>query len=768
MMRNSAGAAATKRAGRLPGWALLAGSASAAMAVAAPVDAYAQAAATPSIGNEIVVTAQRRAERLEDVPMAVTAITAESIANANILNLHEIGQVSAGTQVSYGGAFTQPSIRGVTTLTMGNGVENNVAIYIDGFYEASTTGINMELANLASIEVLKGPQGTLYGRNATGGAILINTLAPSETLTGRFDLSYATYNDKRASAYVSGPLGDNLRLGVAAAYRDHDGFHRLIDRTVLGRTTRRVIGLNEGSVRTKLEADLGERTTATLAYNYGYNDNPGGAVYSNYDYPAAFLPAPPLRATRLGEVSFNFEPHFENERHQGTLTLRRQTGIGTLTSYTGYSYQKDRAVFDFDGTFAQLVSFDLAFDQESFQQSADFNIDAIDRLNLVIGGMYYWSDVRSPDDHGTKNIGVNGTISTNTFAATGTSAYSFFADATYQLTDALSLNAGGRYSHDKKTLDMTVIARAGVPDPSLPFVLPPTHRETSFSKFTPRASLRYEIAPRTNVYASWSRGFRSGTYNVSPVTSPDLLVATRPETITAYEIGVKTAQRDVRFDMAAFYYDYSDLNVSVTVPNAACPPGQSCVPVTNFGNAPAAEIYGIDFQVGVTPIERLNVTASGAWLHGRYTDFGNATGTGLDIVTGRNLANQSQDWGGQQMARAPDFSANLSLDYTVPLGAGELLASSNVSYTDSYVISNPSLYGPAAGSLAGRQRYRQKGYALVNASLTWTLDSGLSIGVFARNLTDKLYRATYNGSALGDYSAIAARRSIGGRLGYKF
>ena len=331
-----------------------------------PTEVLAQAVEEDALtaqSSDIVVTAQRRAERLEDVPMAVTAVSADRLANANIVNLHDIGQVSAGTQVSYGGAFTQPSIRGVTTLTMGNGTENNIAIYIDGFYESSTTAINMELANLASIEVLKGPQGTLYGRNATGGAILINTLAPSDTLTGKFDISYASFHDKRASAYVSGPIGANARMAVAANYRDHDGFHTRV--AANGQRLGKAIGLTEGAVRTKLELDLTPELTATLAYNFSYNDNPGGAVYTNHQYAAAFLPR---LQTSYGEVSYNLAPHFENTRHQGTLRLKYETGIGTLSSYTGYTYQEDRAVFDFDGTETQLVSFNLAFDEESFQQ----------------------------------------------------------------------------------------------------------------------------------------------------------------------------------------------------------------------------------------------------------------------------------------------------------------------------------------------------------------------------------------------------------------
>jgi outer membrane receptor protein involved in Fe transport len=143
---------------------------------------------------------------------------------AAVLGRDDLGQLAPGVQINYGGNSLQPAIRGITTLTTGNGVENNVAIYVDGFYEASTTAINSELLNIASIEVLKGPQGTLYGRNATGGAILINTLAPSNVWTGKFQGKYGNFDDATVSGYVSGPLASNIRFAAGGFYRESDGW----------------------------------------------------------------------------------------------------------------------------------------------------------------------------------------------------------------------------------------------------------------------------------------------------------------------------------------------------------------------------------------------------------------------------------------------------------------------------------------------------------------------------------------------------------------
>jgi len=715
--------------------------------------------------QEILVTAQRRAQRLEDIPMAVTAVSAATIETSNITGLHDIGRVAPGVQVNFAGAFTQPSIRGVTTLTNGNGIENNVAIYVDGFYEPSPVTINIELANLASIEVLKGPQGTLYGRNATGGAILINTLAPSETMTAKFDLSYASFDDKRASAYVSGPLSDRVRFSVAGSYRDRGGYLELVDPAVIGRVIGRGNPLTQGMVRTKLEIGLTDSFMATFGYNYIYSNDTTGHVYTPYAYYPASFPQPPRRAPRFGQVSYNVEPKLENVAHQLTLKLVLDTGIGTMTSYTGYTARKDRSQFDFDGTYNQLVSFVSAYDQDTFQQALDFVIKAVDRLDLVVGAAYFYDDIRGvPELGGSSNFGSTGALISKTVSGGTTKSYSLYADATYALTDALSVNVGGRYTHDDKDVDMYVVNGAGA------YTLVPTHKEATFSAFTPRASLRYEIAPRTNVYASWSRGFRSGSFGLGAVSSTDLLRAIRPETLTAYEIGFKMARSNVRLDLAAFYYDYTDINVSVSVPAAQCPAGQTCVPIPQFGNAPGATIYGVDAQVSITPVQGLNIQAGGAWLHARYGDFPNATGNGLNAATGLNVS-QPQDWSHQQMARAPNFSGNFNVDYTFGLAAGEMQLAANVAYTDSYVVNNASLYGPLAGpALANKQRYRQSAFALVNASATWTDPSGhLSFGVFGRNLTDKRYRSTYNGSVnFGDYSGMAPPRSLGVKLGYRY
>jgi iron complex outermembrane receptor protein len=720
------------------------------------------AAGDPTIG-EVVVTAQRRSERLESVPMSITAVTPQTLERSGVGNLLDLGRVTPGAQVNFAGVFVQPAIRGITTLTNGNNVENNVAIYVDGFYEASGLIINMELANIADIEVLKGPQGTLYGRNATGGAILINTLAPSKVLTGDVQATYARFNDRRFSAYISGPITDRVRASLSGYWNRSDGYIKKADPADTSRTSGDAAPLDREALRLKVEADVTSDLTATVGLNYTQMNDPRGNLFSGFTRILPITP-PSARAPRLGTAAFNGENKNLAINKQATLKLAYNTPIGTLTSYTGFTHGLTRSAFDFDGTYVDISRFRSGFRQENWQQAVDYQITAIDHLDLVIGGLFYHDWIET---YPTTQQFANGVVASQTYFQQWTKAWAGYIDATYHFTDQLSLNLGGRYSSE--TRKFLFVPLTGTGAIVAPFTGHEKYQET-FNKFTPRASIRYEIEPRTSVYASVSQGFRPGIFNGSGSADPRLIAPTRSETITAYEVGFKTARSRLRFDAAAFYYDYKDLNLSVTAPNPFCPPGAICGLATIFGNAKKAEVYGLDTQLTLNPIDNLNVRIGAAWLHARYKDAANATGTGVNASNTLNVPGEAQDWSGQQMSRAPNFSANLGADYTIDnVLNGTLLLSGNYSYTDSYVVSNPSLYGPLFPAAANVQRFRQPAYSIVNLSATWRDASNhYSITAFGNNIFDKLYRNTYSGSVFSDLVVPGDPATYGVRVRYEF
>lgn len=708
----------------------------------------AQDADTGDGEEEVVVTAQRRSERLVDVPMSVVAVSGATIEKAGVRSILDLGAVAPGVQVNFAGAATQPSIRGITSLTNAVGYENNVAIYVDGFYSPDMLSINSDLGNVSSIEVLKGPQGALYGRNATGGAILINTLKPSDVLTGRFEASYATFNDWKTSAYISGPISDTVRYSLAGYYRESDGYITFAP----GPRSGDAAPLRQGSFRAKLQWDVTEDLTATFGYNYGLSDDGRGILFTTQDRRPAFLgPAAPL-----GQVAYNYNNINKGTVNEYTLTVVYDTSFGTISSYSGYAQRKSAQEFDFDGSYQDLSSSVFRFGQNTYQQGLDFAITSIENLDLIVGLSYYHDRVRSLPPYYRQSYGANRVPNNSLQLDLTTEAYAFYADATYRVTDALSINVGGRYASETKDIAFVLTGTGAFPR---------TTGSETWSRFTPRASIRYEIAPKTNIYATYSEGFRSGAWPTT-ITRPALLIPIKEEVVTNYEIGVKTSQDNFTLEAAAFYSDDKNLQVSVVTPICV---GTTCTATGITANAPKAEVYGVEAKLSYSPVEGLTINAGGAYLHAEYIIFPNATGNGLNGATGLNISGQSQDWSGQQMARSPEFAGNIGIEYEVPMFTGNLLMSVNANYSGSFVNSNPSLYGPAAGALAKVQRYRTSPYTLVNAQATWTdANDQFSIKVFALNLTDEDYLLAYNGGTYGDYKLPNTPRQFGIQIGYRF
>lgn len=762
-------------------------------------------AADASYNNDIIVTAQRRAQALEDVPMTVTALSSENMVAAGVTSLRDIQNITTGFQLGQGGAFPQPAIRGVTTVLNGT-FENNVAVYVDGFYQTSAQAIGIDLPNIASIEVLKGPQGTLYGRNATGGALLLNTISPGDTWEGKAEVTYARFDDKRASAYVAGPVNDMIGFSLAGYIRRSDGYHVFASRTVPGKITNEdAAPLKQDSIRAKVDFDLTDTFSAVVGYNYTRTLDGRGLLftpYENVNPGYAARPGGNLLPNKLGVVAYDWGAFVDTTQNDLTLTLEWDTGIGTLRSLTGYTIFEPETEFDFDGSYVNQQggtnpiagSFSTSnFKQKTFQQGIDFAINAIERVDLVVGGTYFndkqdtqpggasTSYIIIPSDPSVPPPRSNLIPDLQRFVYAKKEAWAVYADLTFRVTDALSLNVGGRYSEEDQQQATQWLRNTTT-------VLPYTSADATFSKFTPRASVRYELAPRTNVYASYSQGFRSGAFPTFPpsTTNVSTWFAAKQEVVDAYEIGFKTAQSNFRLELAGFYYDYKDLQVSTTQIVTGLP----LVVVTNV---PKAEIYGAEASFDYEAFHNFNIRGGATWLHARYGDDAFIDGTGVNPLapslpnrTGdplKNLVNvtqQRQNLEGLQLSRAPDFSAFLGFDYLAEVQEGSLRIAANVKYTDSYVVTNPSVWcDPGARTNSAncglipadrqrQQRFREGAYALVNASVTWTDPSDhYYVRFWGNNLTDHQYRLHYTGTANGTYSPMAEPLTYGVTVGYK-
>lgn len=711
--------------------------------------AQAQEAASENVpGQDIVVTAQRRSEALQDVPISITAVTSDTIKNTGMQRLEDIGRLAPAVQISRTGIFTQPAIRGVTTA-QGNYSENNVAVYVDGFYLPSARGLNTELVNIESVQVLKGPQGTLFGRNATGGAILIETLKPSMTETsGRFLAGYGNYDDFRAQGYISTPLASGVALNIAGSYRRSDGYIK----DVAGFNT---APIRIASVNPKLRLQPSDRLDVILSATYSSVEDGRSLATTNEGRSfAKFLNPAGYVETRDNRTSFTHPVKSKAEDYMYSLKAKYDLGGVDLNWLTAYQLEKTALDFEAnDGTAAVLYDSISQEKYKTFTQEVNFSSKGDGPLQFVVGGYYYHMNQRSP--YNIRTLAYPGT----TYVPSNESRYiteSFagFADVTYRIGDSLFLTGGLRYSHETKD--------ASFVNPTTKAVTGPFR--VSADSVTPRAVIRYEIAPKTSIYASYSRGFKSGVVNNVAPYAP-----VAPEKIDAFEVGFKTAQSNFRLDAAGYYYDYSNLQVSsVLIVNGL---NQSVIT-----NAAAATIYGGEVQMSARPVEGLDLSAGIAYTHARYDKYTGAVVSLPSPTTGLNsssCANPNpppatvlctQDQSGLRMLRAPDWSGNVSASYKVPLSFGSLQLSGNVSFSSFQVLTRADKALTGSG-----YRYGQPGYALLNLRAAYTTpDEHWTLSVFGNNVTDTRYYIVRSGTSFGDYHVLGEPATYGAQVEFRF
>lgn len=675
----------------------------------------------PENAGEIVVTAQRRSERLVDVPIAVTAISGAKLEESGVTSTAQLGQVVPGLRLDLSGAFFQPTVRGVGSATAGVGLSSNVATYIDGVYRPSPFSTNFELADIESIQVLKGPQGTLFGRNATGGAILVVTEDPRFTPNAHGTLSYGRYNTFRGTVAASTGLTDKIALGLSAVYTRSNGYVKDIN-----------TGRNAGDYeRYLLRGKLLFKPTEDISFlltgeRFDSRDN-NVIAYTAFDSRTFARPYVVVPTDR-GQFASDFEPRYRVKRN--AVSLRSIFGLGglTLTSITAYSDDKvPEQNIDFDATALPGLRVNVPFTEKTFTQEVTLASASHQRLTWL-AGLYYFRDKGIQPHY---DVSIGGAPSFNLFkVGVTTNAYAAFADATFAATDRLFLTLGGRYSTEKQDAFFQVFP----PSPS-------TKRSEKFKGFTPRAVIRYEFAPRSNIYFSYNKGFKAGGF--APTTFD--LTPFKNEKINAYEVGLKTARRWFTLETSAFYYDYTNLQIANYTSGVGV-----------ITNAAQSKIYGGDLQVTGEVTDRLTLLAGVAYTHSEYTSFPNATfypGTGLP---GDPVTVGTTDASGNPLVRTPKWTGTFTASYDQPVGTGSLRFFSNYYLTSGFNFDAPG-------------QFHQKGYGLLSGRITYSpANKAYSVGVFGNNLTDKKYLTQvlpFSGAVLQTYGTP---RTYGVELGFKF
>ncbi len=708
--------------------------------------AFAQAETDTGAGRDIIVTAQKRSESLEDVPISITALSEERLAATNVTNFTEIDSLSPGMAISQTGPFFLPAIRGVTSQAISGGNENNIATYVDGIYQPNQLGLNFDLASVENIEILKGPQGTLFGRNATGGAILVKTLDPSDKFEGRAKLSYGRFNDWRAQAYVSVPWGETLGFNIAALYRKSDGFLKNVP------TSKYPKGFNSASheelnIRTKLKFDTGEGFSATFALQY-VDLTANGSAWQYVDpTPGAEL----IAATALGGVnagmtrlrnrtSYDGPNESKSEVVAPSLTMEFELGGLDVKTISSYQHIDQFTNIDIDGSLLPIAR--QITDHKNTAHSEEINVssnigDSVD----WVAGLFYFTNRWLTGPNQIFQFGAGGPVQANILKA---KSWAAFADATARVTDKLSIIGGMRYSWEKRQQTL-----------SFPYGTAPSFNGGSWDNFSPRIILQYELANRTNIYASFSKGFKSGNVDLNGRTI-------EPEKIDAFEAGFKTVRGNLRFDAAAYYYDYTNLqDQQVTNANGGL--------LTVQANVGSAEIYGAEAQVDYTASDNLSLFAGLSWLHAEYKSYpGSAAVIPVAIPSTPFVSwNQlGQDLSGREMPRSPKITFSGGANYTIDAGTtGSFDLAGSVSYKSSH-NPNRSTFDPATGAYI----YRQKGYALVNASVTWhSSDKMFEVSVYGRNILDQQYNAVYDSfRTFGKYRQFGEPATYGVSVGVNF
>lgn len=698
---------------------------SVALATCAAPSAFAQQAqaTTTQSDEEVIVNAQRRAQRLEDVPISVTALTSSQLDSQGLKSTHDLAQAVTGMTITESGGYVQPFIRGIGSTVTNLGEQGSAATYIDGVYMPMVSGQWYDLANLQSIEVLKGPQGTLFGRNANSGAILITTRAPSSTPSGNFQLGYGNLNSVSGRGYVTGPVGDNIAVSLAGNYDSHDGYIR--DLYTGGNT----IGDGERyTLRGAALFQLTDNFKFTLAVDTQHSSDPTPILtqpingYQGY-LPGGLLPQGPRDFVGNENVGYvNMQTGYSG---------RAQWDLGSVdfTSTTAVRHYVTHSInYDSDTTptrFSQISNKD-----EGTQTTQEFQLNSHQggNFNWVLGAFY----MDQESDYRPLLVASTSTVTSITAQQT-TRSYAAFADGTYDF-GPIELTLGIRYSKEDKAYDGQ---RNGVQ-----LV---TNAHKTWESTTPRAVIAYHPSEDFMAYFSYSQGFKAGTFNANGLSSTPV----NPETVDAYEAGIKwTPANNVVFNAAVFDYQTSDMQVQ------ALNPSNNLITIIN---AAEAESKGVDMDLSWRPTSDLAIRAGLSYLDATFTSFPNAQ-VYIPVVGGDGR-NQSviKDVTGNHQVRSPEWTSNIAVDYTFHLADGGT------------VVPSANVYSTSEFYWEVNNRIKEPSHTLINGQITWNLPgNNVALSVWARNLTDEVVFRNVSAAAQADRRAADEPRTYGVRVGYSF
>jgi iron complex outermembrane receptor protein len=694
--------------------------------------------------EDIVVTAQRRSERLQDVPMAITALSSQQLEASGIKDLENIGGRTPGVYFkNLNVAQPQIYIRGIGTVQFDNSSEAPVGLFVDEVYIARHSAGLASLYDIDRIEVLRGPQGTLYGRNTIGGAINVITRDPTRDVSGEVEAEFGSYGAFRTRAAVGGPLSETLSARVAFATNDRKGWTR---NTVTGKRSN-----DENNVAGRLKLLFEPSDGFRLKLSANYARDRGGAFEQEIKgtQNLGIAPSQVELTPDAPYVSQSNVDGYQNRRVWGT-SIRAEADLSdsvSLTAITGYQDHVFDGLRDLDVGPIPLIRTkeDEAGDQ--FSQELRLASTGDTSLKWLVGAYYFTEDsVR------TEQWTIGGVFPTPPFSLFagdyfwtydgGITSYAAFGQMSYEFGDRFEVIAGLRYSRDRKSGAYLVSSNAALAVPS--FVNPTTGFAASVSdkwnSLDPAITLNFKPSETSLIYASYKTGFKSGGFQHRPSTALVAVTPFAPEDMKAWEFGAKTEWLDRRLvlNLSSFLYDYKDLQQLDLVPNTT---------ITFTSNVGSARVRGAELEAIVRPATGVELSAGYSYLDAKYRDYVDSAG-----IQRR----------GNYLNRAPKHSLNLAGQY-----AAEFADGSQLGFRLEYLWRDEVFF------LQDNAPVNRDGpVGLLNGRIAFTsANESLTLSLLGTNLTKEVYCANQIVSVPSSFAAtcvVGAPRQFSVNAKYRF
>ncbi|SFS09629.1 TonB-dependent receptor [Sphingomonas jatrophae] len=718
--------------------------------------------------NEVIVTARRRNETVQTTPLAVTAIAPsqlEATVSVKISDLQGQAPNVLITTQSTGAATANISIRGIAFADVDKSFDPAVGVNVDGVYIGTSTGQLLDFFDISSIEILRGPQGTLFGRNTIGGVINIRRTRPTGEFGGKFEASYGSFNSLGLRGVLNVPLvKDVLAAKFFEFHQQDNGFYRdAATRERLGKSNSENFGaafLLTPSSDFDALLTLEQQNQKFTTFN--------GSLTQPGDVFCLAQPAGACGRNNTDDIYTIFKGPDTPGRYRAraaTLEMNADAGAVKFASVTSYRQSREFQQADYGTTGLYYSTRQQRYRQFSQELRASGNL--FEGFDYVAGLYYFSSRYRLRQD--TQVFGADAGTQITIGRSRSTAA---FVDVNWEFAPRLRLSGGGRYTHDRKRYN----------SPELPTTGPIAGVEgkESWSKFTPKAVLDYRPNDNLMIYGSWSRGYRSGGFSGRGQTPFSATTPYDPETVDAYEVGFKSElfDRKLALNVAAFYTDYKDIQQSSTLTTAGGVGNETIVV-----NAAGAKIKGIEADITARPVDNLTIRASVGYTDSNFKGFVIDQPVGNQVNPAANGVRRF-DLSAVNLIYAPKLTSSINAEYKIPVGDNDIRLNAGYRFITRYdqqVAADPATPIPATGTIVvprNDPRVRSDRQNLLDASISYILQVGSSgkekvrLTAYARNILDDRGTATAFTVAsfpvLWGFAAAREPRVIGGQVAFEF